>query len=89
MTARDEFFGMKDDIAGPMTDGAGVTPSNTEDLSHVTRALWIGGTGDVGVVMASGRSLVLKAVPAATLLPLRVTRVLFTETTATEIIALW
>ena len=44
--------------------------------------------GNVSVVMADGTTAVLSAVPAGMLLPLRVTRVNATSTTATLIVAL-
>lgn len=67
-----------------------VTPSDTAGVSKTT-ALWIGGAGNVSVIMAGAQQAtpaVLTAVPAGTLLPLAVVKVRATGTTATNIIAL-
>jgi len=71
-------------------DGIVVTPSNSVDLTDVTRALYVGGAGNVAVVMAgSGDTLVITGVPAGAFLPISVTRVNSTSTTATNIVAFW
>lgn len=55
-----------------------------------TRGLYVGGTGDVAVTMAGdGGDVTFSSVPAGTILPIRVTRILSTGTTATSIVALW
>jgi hypothetical protein len=72
-------------IGGPGQDGEAVTPSDSTDLTYVSRALYVGVTGDVTVIMASGATLLFKAVPAGQILPIRVSRVKATGTTATNI----
>lgn len=69
--------------------GAAVTKSDTVDITETSRALYVGGAGDVAVIMQDGTTLAFAAVPAGTLLPIRVTRVMSTGTTATSIIALF
>ena len=70
-------------------DGAeAVTKSDATDLTYITRGLYVGGTGDVKVVMQSGDQVTFSAVPAGTILPIRCSRVLSTGTTATLMIAL-
>lgn len=55
-----------------------------------TRALYVSGTGDVAVVMAGdGGTVIFKAVPAGMLLPIRVTKLMSTDTTATLVVGLW
>lgn len=70
-----------------------VTPNDTTDLSNVTRWLWIGGAGNVAVVPAGAETnsgpVTITGVAAGTLLPIRVSRVKATNTTATNIVALW
>lgn len=75
----------------PACDGAAVTPSDTVDLTiKPTRGLWVGGGGNVAVLMSAlGTSLVFQNVGAGVLLPISVTRVLTTGTTATNILALY
>lgn len=73
----------------PATDAAVVTPNDSTDLSCPTRALWVGGAGNLAVNMYGGQTITLNGVPAGTLLPVTVTRVRATNTTATNIVALW
>ena len=58
-----------------------VTPSNTVDLAAgPTRALWVGGAGNVDVITADGTADTIYGVQAGTLLPLSVRRVKATST---------
>ena len=74
-------------VSDPAKYGQAVTPSDSTTLTP-TRALYVGGTGDVAVVMADGVTLTFTAVPAG-ILPVQVVKVLATGTTATNIVALW
>lgn len=65
-----------------------VTPNNDTVLQDGIRALYVGGAGNVSVVMAGGQTVTFSGVAAGTLLPIRVTRVRATDTTATLILAL-
>jgi hypothetical protein len=71
------------------TASAAVTPSDGTDLTNVTRALFIGGAGNLVVIDQSGNTTTFTGVLAGTILQLRVTRVKATGTTATNIVALW
>ena len=65
-----------------------VVKSDTTALL-ATRGLWVGGAGDVAVKMAGdGATVTFLGVPAGTLLPIKVTAVMSTNTTATNILAL-
>ena len=66
-----------------------VTTSDTTDLSFTTRALWIGGAGNVTLIDANNNTTTFSAVPVGTVLPVRASRVKATGTTATLIVALW
>lgn len=69
--------------------GVAVTASDATIL-ETTRGLWVGGAGNVAVVWADGGAAVtITAVPAGTLLPVQVTKVMSTNTTATSILALY
>lgn len=71
----------------PAVEAEAVTTSDTVNLTKVSRALYIGVTGDVKVDMATGATVTFKAVPVG-ILPVRVRRVYLTGTTATNILAL-
>ncbi len=76
-------------------DAVSVTPSDTVDIPGTdTRGVCIyigsiaGGT-DIKVIMESGNPVTFKGLSAGSFLPILVTRVLATGTTATEILALY
>jgi len=75
-----------------------VTPSNTVDIPYVGGdtytnpwpcVLYIGGSGNVRVLTAGGDDVVFTGVLAGTFIPVQVTRVFATNTTATNIVAVW
>lgn len=72
----------------PFRSGEAVTPSDTVNLSEESRGLYVGGVGDVTVVWKDDTTSLLSAVPAGSLLPVRVKRVNATATSATLIVAL-
>lgn len=72
---------------GPARNAAVVTPSDTVDLTFVSRGIYVGVAGNLAVIMSGGQNLVIP-VPAG-LNPLAVSRVLSTGTTATGIVAVW
>lgn len=80
---------IRNDGAGPHWDAAAVTPHDTNELARCTRALWVGGAGDLQVRMLSGAVVTLVAVPAGTRIDLAVVGVNDTGTDATLIVALF
>jgi hypothetical protein len=79
---------------GTVLTGAGagvVTPSDATVFAYPTRGLYIGGTGNVTVsfgATAGAAIVTFTAVPVGTFLPIAVSQVRATGTTATLIIAL-
>lgn len=66
-----------------------LTPNDTVDLANVTRALYVGGAGNISVDDLSGNTaVVFTGVPAGTVLSIRVKRLRLTGTTATNIVGL-
>jgi hypothetical protein len=83
----DDFTSVELTLASPAVNAVAVTPNDTTDLTHDTRALYVGGAGDIKLDTVGGDSGILfKNVIG--LLPVRVRRVWATSTTATYIIAL-
>ena len=76
-------------LISPPEDAAAITPDDDRDLAVATRAIWVGGGGDLRVRMLGGAEVTLAGVGGGALLPLRTTRVLATGTTATALVALW
>jgi hypothetical protein len=86
---------MIDEVAyGPATparSAVAITPDDNTDLARgATRGLYIGGGGDVTVIMADDSAAVtLAGLVAGVVHPLRVKRVKATGTTATGIVGLF
>jgi hypothetical protein len=66
-----------------------VSPSDTDELTHVSRALWVGGAGNMVVVTVGGETVTITAIPAGTLLPIRVKQVKSGSLTASAILNLY
>ncbi len=73
---------------GPLVGGFAVTPA-VSDLPFVTRAIMVGGAGDVAVVMRNGDQITLPGLQPGAVYPVRVSRVLIAGTTATGIMGLY
>jgi hypothetical protein len=78
---------------GPHPSGVAITPSDLAGLARPTRGIYVGGTGDLRVILADDADdstpLTFKAVPVGTLLRINVKKVMSTGTTATLLIALF
>ena len=77
---------------------ASVTPSNTVDIPSVSTqdgtgnngcVLYVGGFGDVRVLTAGGDDVTFVGINGGTFVPVQVLRVFATNTTATDIVAMW
>lgn len=67
-----------------------VTPSDTVNFTNITRGLYVGVAGDLSLEMEEdGTTIIFTAVPVGTVLHVRCTRVNATNTTATNITALY
>lgn len=84
----DRFETWTSGMNAPAVHGFAVTPHDSNDLSEVTRALFVGGGGAIVVMLAQGSTITLAGIAAGTVLPLRARRVLATGTTATAIVGL-
>lgn len=75
------------------TDAIAVTPSDTVDIpttpAKPVRAVWIGGAGNLRVDTADGTDVTFTGCLAGSLIPISVTRVYSTSTTATSIVAVY
>jgi len=77
---------------------AAVTPSNTATIPSISAqggagnngcVLYVGVAGDVKVTTAGGDDVVFTGILAGSFIPVQVTKVFATGTTATNIVALW
>ena len=75
--------------AAPASGAEAVTPHDSTDLGTVSRAIYVGGAGNVAAVMLDGNVVTFSAVPAGTILPIRVKRINSTNTTATLMVSIF
>lgn len=76
-------------LIDPAEKAFSVTPSDTADLTQVTRGLYVGVSGNVKVDMVSGDTLTFVAMAAGVVHPLQVKKVYSTGTDATDIIGVF
>ena len=70
--------------------GAAVAQDDETNLAQTSRAIYVGGAGNLAVILDRDTSAItFVAVPAGSMLPIRVRRVMSTNTTATSILALY
>lgn len=85
----DSFSAHSSGLNSPATSAQAITPSDSNALATTPRALYVGGAGDVSVILIGDASAVtFSAVPAGTILPLRCSKVRATGTTATNIVGI-
>lgn len=77
-----------ENLEGPASHGFSISPNDTTDLPQATRAVYVGADGDLAVVMVSGATVSFQALMGGTLLPIRVSKVLATGTTAGALVGL-
>ena len=86
----DPTYNRSNTLDGPAWSAAAVTPDDDADLDRIaTSAVWVGTTGNMSVVMSGGGSVTFNAIPAGTELRIRVDRINATNTTASNIVALY
>ena len=76
-------------LGEPAAFGEAVTPHDSNELTAVTRGLWVGTGGDVKVVLFGGQTITFPNVQDGTLLPIRVRQVFSTGTDADDIVGLY
>lgn len=71
----------------PARKAFAITPSDSAVIEGATRGVWVGGAGNLAVLMVNDSSAItFSGVPAGTLLPIQVQKVMSTNTTATLIV---
>ena len=85
----ENYSGRAGGMGAPARGGFVVTPSDSTDLSHETRAIYVGASGDLSLVMVDGSAVVLCGIVAGSLLPVRAIRVPATGTTADLLVGLY
>jgi hypothetical protein len=88
MNPADNFKLHTERLDSPGASAIAITPSNTVNLTKTSRAIYIGGVGNLTVEMLGGQTVTFVGLSAGCLLPIRVNKVL-TSTTATNLVALY
>ena len=83
MTILDIFGDFTPSFSSSICGGFGIVPDDVVDLPNATRALVLASGGDVSVILRNGDAITLPDLTAGVVYPVRVSRVLFTWTTAT------
>ena len=86
---RDNFTSSSDSLIAPANSAFEVTPHDTQELTAVTKAVFIGGAGDLVVRLLEGTSdVTFRGLASGSVLDIRVTSIRATGTTATDIVGL-
>jgi hypothetical protein len=88
MSASDDFSSYAGSPTTPATRAVAITPSDSVDLANVTRSLYCGGSGAIALITMGGDTVTFSNVQAGQILPIRVSRVLATGTTAANLLGL-
>lgn len=86
----DPFAGAVDGLSAPATRAEAVTPHDTNALTDIPKALYVGSAGNITMRGLGGAADKLwKNVPAGAILPFRAQYVRATGTSAADILALY
>ncbi len=85
----DEFESHTPGLTSPAASSHAIIPSDSNELNHATRIIYVGTGGDIAVKLVSGDTITLRAVQSGAMYPLRVAQVMATGTTASDIVGLW
>ena len=87
--AYDAFHDLSDSSITPSENCFTITPSDNNELSHLTKAIYIGGGGDLALLIgASQTPVTFRNTVAGSVLDVRVRGVMSTGTTATDLVGL-
>lgn len=83
----DTFSDHSSDISAPPSNAVQITPSDTADLSYLTRAIYVGIQGDLRILTHNNQEVIYKNILGIKVI--RAKRVFATGTTAGALIAEW
>jgi len=86
---KDAFETTADSPTAPSSHCFAITPDDNADVQQITKAIYIGGGGDVSILpVRSSTPVIFRNVPAGAMLDVRVRKVFTTDTTAAHILGL-
>ncbi len=89
MAAIDAFTSHRSLLDTPAEHAFEITTNDNSDLPFITRYIWVGGGGDVHVIMLGGEEVTFRALAAGTLLRIRARKVFQTGTDATQLVGMY
>ena len=85
----DKFSNYHSGLESPAERAVAITGNDSTDLTVFPRAIYVGGAGNVKVTTIGGDTVTFSGALAGTIIPVRVTRVFSTDTTATNLLGLY
>lgn len=82
----DTFANFGASLISPAEHATAITPNDDADLTYVTRALYVGGDGNVTGITAGGETITVVGLLAGMLYPFRFVRIKATGTSATNLV---
>jgi hypothetical protein len=90
MAATDTFVNSQGGLQSPPTNSFAITPSDSAELPFVTRAVYVGGSGNITLRLGNDTaSVLLLSVPVGTLLPVRARQIYATGTSAASLVGFY
>jgi len=86
---KDNFNKHSRSLTSPPENAAAIIPDDAALLGNATRAIHVGGGGDLRVRMLGGEIVTLSGLQPGSMIPLRTRQVFATGTSATAIVGLW
>ena len=75
--------------AAPAEGAATITPSDSTNFTVICRAVYVGSAGNINGVLRDGSVVTFLNVPSGSILPVGFSRINATNTTATNLLALY
>jgi hypothetical protein len=86
----DIFESQATGLTSPARNHFAITPHNSTDFTaNNTRAIYVGGAGNIVIVTENGDAVTYSNVPAGTIIPIVAKRVNSTNTTATNLVGMY
>lgn len=85
----DDFSSFQASLVSPAVKAVAISPDNDNDLAKISRAVYIGGAGDLAVILEGDTAVVtFVGMLVGVIYSIRAKRIRSTNTTATNIVAL-
>ncbi len=85
----DQFKDFPVTLTSPATSAIDIAPNDSVPMANISRAIYVGQTGDISLEMQSGQIVTFQNVQGGSILAVRTLKVRQTGTTASGIVSLW